>query len=485
MTLTMTIFIHRRPLAALSLAVLPLAALTACGGLIETDYQRPDTATPAAWTGDATSGAAPAQTVLSSAWWRAFNEPELDALVTQAFAANTDLAVSAVKIRRARLQASLTADGLNPQPSLSGNAQVSAPFRGKMETTRTFSVQAGVSYEADLWGKLDRDWDAARWEAQATEEDRESAAQSLAGTTATLYWQSVYLTQRLAITQESIAYARRTLDLVQIKRQSGASSPLEVAEAEQNLESQLAGLSDLEQQRSEAKTALALLFGGAPQSVGPVITRLTLPGGDMPPVDAGLPADLLRRRPDIRAAELRLRGTLAGVDSTRASYLPSLSLTGSAGSSDVALVNVLRNPLGALGAGLALPFLRWNEMNLSIRVSKTEYEQAVLEFRQTLYNALGDVENALSARSNLSERADHLEKSLAAARQAERLYEIRYRAGAVALQNWLDAQEKRRAAEESLLANRYDRLANQITLYQSLGGDSVLGGTDQSAVPTP
>ncbi|KCB31380.1 outer membrane efflux protein, partial [Bordetella hinzii CA90 BAL1384] len=179
--------------------------------------------------------------------------------------------------------------------------------------------------------------------------------------------------------------------------------------------------------------------------------------------------------PDLRAAEARLRAAVATTDATRASYYPPLTLTGSLGSASDSLGNLLANPVAALGAGLALPFLNWNQMRLNIRISETDYAILVAQFRQTLYQAMSDVENALSARGQLADRARLLQASLDAAREAERLYEVRYRAGAVALRFWLDAQEKRRAAEVAADENRLQRLRNQVQVYQALGGDAAVG----------
>lgn len=174
------------------------------------------------------------------------------------------------------------------------------------------------------------------------------------------------------------------------------------------------------------------------------------------------------------------------MDATRASYFPPLTLTGALGSASTALSNVLQNPVASLGAGLTLPFLRWNEMRLNTRVSEADFEEAVVNFRQSLYQSLADVENALSAREQSTRQNAWLAQALADAREAERLYEIRYRAGAVALRVWLEAQEQRRTAEIALADNRLQRLLNQVTLYQALGGSDqpvVAQGTVPSVVP--
>ena len=135
------------------------------------------------------------------------------------------------------------------------------------------------------------------------------------------------------------------------------------------------------------------------------------------------------------------------------------------------LSSVLQNPVAALGAGLTLPFLQWNTMQLNVRISEADYQAAVVTFRQTLYAALGDVENALSGHTQYEAEGKQLEEALSLARRAEDLAEIRYRAGYTALQAWLDTQQSRRSAEKSLAANRLNRLNNLMTLYQALGGE--------------
>jgi len=183
-----------------------------------------------------------------------------------------------------------------------------------------------------------------------------------------------------------------------------------------------------------------------------------------------LPAQLLTRRPDLRAAELRLRKTLANGDATRTAYYPTLSLTGSLVGSSNSLSQVLDNPVATLGAGLVLPFIQWRDMQRASDIAQLDYEAAVIAYRQSWYQALADVENALSARQQYDDQGSLLQTALDAARQAERLAEVRYRAGSTPLKTWLDAQETRRQAELSLAANRLNRLNAWVTVVQTLGG---------------
>jgi len=460
----------RRP-AALAAALLTALVLSGCAAPFNSPYPAPALQLPAQYS---QAGAAPAPATPAPAgtpWWTRFDDPVLDQLVAEVLARNNNLAAAAIRVRRAQLQAGLADQAL--QPALSGSASVGT--RRALEAGASLSRSSGASlsasYEIDLWNKLGSQREVARWEALATEQDRQSTRLALVGTTARLYWQLAFVNQRLAASAQSIAYAQTTYQLVHTQYRAGAVSGLEVAEAQQALASQQASQSALQQQASEARSALALLLDSAPGSK-PVANPAALPTTALPVIDAGLPASLLARRPDLRAAELRLRESFTRIDATRASYYPALSLTGSLGTSSAQLGNLLQNPVAALGLGVTLPFLQRSNMQLSIQVSETQYEEAVVNFRQTLYTALGDVDNALSSRQQLALQAVRLEESLQAARTAERLYEARYRAGAAPLKAWLDAQEKRRSADIALADNRLARLNSQAALYQALGGDT-------------
>jgi outer membrane protein TolC len=279
-----------------------------------------------------------------------------------------------------------------------------------------------------------------------------------------------FLNQRIAAGEQSLDRLQRTLALVQGQFNAGAVSRLEVREAEQNLESQHAAQSQLVQQRVEARNALTVLLDGQPWSESDELQSLN--DAHSPEIQAGLPAELLARRPDLRAAELRLREALANIHVTLTSYYPAISLTGSVGGTSTALGDVLANPVATLGAGLALPFLHWNEMKLNAEISGTGYEIAASDFRKALYTAFTDVDNALSARVELTKQLDSQQKSFDAAVDVERLYEVRYRSGATPLRLWLDAQETRRSAELSLAEARLSQLQNDALLFQALGGSA-------------
>ncbi len=445
--------------------VLASVLLGGCGGLLpRSSYVRPDMTLPQKWQGEDTNGETIAK---GKQWWRDFNDPALNDLIERSLKSNNDLAAAAIKVRRAQLSAKLTDTNLTPSVSVEAGSSIRRDLNSHTNT-KSSGITGTVSYEVDLWGKLASARDADHWEAEATELDRQSTALSLIGTTAKDYWQIAYLNERIVTSEASIAYAEKTLELTEVKYGAGAVSSLDVVRARQTVASQRADLTQLKQQRAEARNALAILFNQAPENG--MAERQQLPGGPLPPVAAGLPASLLGQRPDLRAAEQRLRKYLANVDNTKASYYPSLTLTGNLGTSSVSLLSFLQNPYAALGASLTLPFIQWNTMKLNVEISKTEYEEAVVNFRQTFYSALSDVENALSGRTQYEEENKLLEESLSLAQKAESLAEVQYREGSTTLQTWLDAQESRRSAENSLAQNRLNRLKNSMTLYQALGG---------------
>jgi NodT family efflux transporter outer membrane factor (OMF) lipoprotein len=445
---------------------LPMMLLLAgCSGLLpRSQYTRPDVTLPRQWQESSLTGTTVAT---KEQWWQDFNDPVLSELIEKALASNNNLAAATIRVKRAQLAARLTDTNRTPSVSVGASSSISQDLQNHADT-KTSGITATASYELDLWGKLASARDASSWEAEATAADRRSTALSLIGTVATDYWTIAYLNERIESVEASIANAERILELVAVKYQAGAVSALDKVQARQTIANQKAQVTELQQQRSEARNALSILFDQAPENTVPERQRLAEDA--LPRVEAGIPASLLAQRPDLQAAEQRLKKYLATVDGTRASYYPSFTLTGTLGTSSTSLIEVIKNPYAALGAGLTLPFLQWNTMNLNVELAKTAYEEAVVNFRQTLYAALSDVENALAARRNLTEEIKQLQDSLALARKAEQLTEIRYRTGSTALQSWLDAQESRRDAERALAVVRLNRLKNCMALYQALGG---------------
>ena len=411
---------------------------------------------------------APPADVRADAWWQGFDDPRLNRLVERVLDSNTDMAAAGLRLQRASAQAGLSSTNLWPQASGSVGASGSRAIDSGDDWSRNHSASVSLGWELDLWGKLRGQRDIAHWEAQATAQDLQATVLSLIGQSCELYWQLGYLNQAIASGQANLERLERTAVLVQSQFDAGAVSRLEVRQARQNIESQRAAQAQLEQQRVETRNALAVLLDGQPWPLADEPQDLAV--AHSPAITEGLPADLLARRPDLRASELRLRQSLANIKVTATSYYPSLSLTGSVGSSSLSLGDVLTNPVASLGAGLSLPFLKFRQMQLNIDSADLSYQIAANDFRKTLHTALAEVDNALSARERLAEQAAAAQVSHDEAVEIARLYEVRYRAGATDLRTWLDAQQTRRNAELSLAQARRSQLVNAVTLYKALGG---------------
>ncbi|MCU4323178.1 MULTISPECIES: efflux transporter outer membrane subunit [Acinetobacter] len=464
-------------LTKLASALLLGSSLVGCAAVVKTPYEQPSIAVPGSFQNNTALSKQIYDDVLADQWWTLFKDPQLNTLVEDVLSRNSNLAVAGINLQQARIQARQTQ---SQQGIRIGDARVSTGRQFSLDgdgdrSTGISLGYPGLSYELDLFGKLANQTEAARWEARATEQDLQATAQSLIGTTAQLYWQLAYLNERYSVVQQNLATAQKTYDLVRVQYRAGAVSGLDLTQAEQAIQSQQATLSQIEQQRVETRTALAVLMNMPVQQLS-IQEPQRLPNIALPAIAAGLPASLLSRRPDLNAAELRLRKALANKDANKASYYPSISLTGSLSTgigTSTSLSDALKNPVATLGAGLTLPFLQWNDMKRDLQVNELEYEKAILQYRQTIYEAFADVENALSNRTELTKQVELQRRNVELAEKTERLTEVRYRNGAVALKNLLDAQETTRNARLSLVQTRQNQYNAYVTLLQALGGSPI------------
>jgi len=403
-------------------------------------------------------------------WWKKFNDPQLNKLIDMVLTKNSDLTLATLTLKKARLETGLSETDL--YPDISSSTSISNDKTLKSGTSsKSYSTSLSISYELDLWGRLSSQMDANKWAAIASEEDRESTAQSLVSTTASLYWKIGYLKDRIKLNKKSIKYANQTYKLTQNQYKSGAVTQLNVLETKRSLAGQESTLSEFIQQLHEAENAFALLVDQPPTKN--LVRIHSLPHGSIPSIHPGIPANILIRRPDVKSALYSIKAALATKDATFASYLPRFTLTGSLGGSSTQLRDVLTNPIATLGAGLVLPFLEWNQMKINEKISNIDYQKAVITYRQTLYQAFEDVDNALSTKNQYAYQAGKLKEQYQAAAAAEKIYASQYKYGAVSIQDWLDSQETMRESEESLLENRYNQFNIQATLYQAIGGTDI------------
>lgn len=453
-------------------AMLLGSTLVGCAAVVKTPYQTPVVQTPTQFQYDKATAQQRQQAIYTDQWWTLFGDTQLNQLVDAVLAKNADLAVAGMTLKQARLQAELAENQQKPRVNSTVSTGHQFDLNSGNDSSSGLSLGAGLSYEVDLFGKLARQTEAKRWEALATEQDLQATAQSLIGTTAKLYWQLAYYNESRITAEQSLATSQKLYDLVKVQYQAGAVSGLDLTQAEQSVQSQKASLSQIQQSLVETRTAIAVLLHIPVQQLS-VDEPQRLPRLALPSIAAGLPADILSRRPDLKAAELRLRESLATKDATTASYYPSISLTGNLGSTSTSLTQLLKNPALTLGASLSLPFLQYNDMKRDLAISQLDYEKAIVQYRQTLYQAFADVENALSARTELSQQVQLQQRNLELAEKVERLTQVRYRYGAVALKTLLDQQETTRTARLTLVNTKQSQYNAYVTLMQALGGSPI------------
>ncbi|ELG2043312.1 efflux transporter outer membrane subunit [Vibrio fluvialis] len=448
-------------------STIALCVLLATGCVARSELPEQNVTVPEQWQ----TGQTQSETQAISQWWTSFGDPQLNQWVDKVLATNSDLAIATLTLKQARLEAGLATSDTYPDVSSSVSGERSKPLDGG-DSSKSYQASLSVSYELDLWGKLSAAKDAAMWTALATQQEREATAQSLVATTAQLYWQIGYLNQRVELSNNDINDAKETLALTQSQYRHGSVTRVNVLEAERTLAGLEATHRDYLQQRTEAVNAFAILFDQPPQDLATSIPAL--PDYAVPTIEAGVPADVLNRRPDVKQSLFELKSVLATKDNTDTNYFPSLTLTGALGGSSTELRKLLSDPIGTLGADLTLPFLNWNEMQLNRDIAQVKYESAIISYRKTLYAALQDVDNALSAKENYEFQAEKLQKQYDSAAEVARIYKSQYEYGAIDITTLLDAQENERSAKASLLENRYNQLVNIATVYQSLGGEDIV-----------
>lgn len=469
-------------LVAPSLALLA----TACSNL-QTPYEEPKIAIPTTWSiqQDAFEQTKQSNDVAikmpQEAWWKRFDDATLTQLIELALRDNSDLIVAAWNIRQARYAVELSQDEQRPSLSASASTKRARDFDAH-STSRSSSASVGVRYELDLWGHLASQTSAQQWRLNATEQDLQSTAIALVANVAQLYWQLAYQNTQISSGQKSLETVLRTQQIVLSQHQHGAASGLEVQEARRSVASQEAALEQLRQARSQTLNALSVLLNRAPSQdlfaqLGLIEPQKLLQRA-LPSIPAGIPADVLARRPDLRAAQANLRALLADADAVRTSYYPAINLTAGVDSASRDLADLLSNPIGSIMASLSMPFLQQTQMRLSTDKAKVVYEAARQTFVKSLLVALQEVEDALKERQQLMRQGAWLKEQFDAAQKAEQLNEVRYQTGAVALKNWLDAQEIRRAAQLQLFANEQAQLNSQLMLYKAFGGDVNLPAPD-------
>lgn len=450
-------------------------ALSGCASLQTTSTPSALVA-PAGWTAAPAADNAAGEVTSLADWWQRFGEPELAPLIAQALQGQSDIAAAQARLRQARAQRALASAQLSPSVSGSGSAQGSrADGRG----SESWRAGLDASWEIDLWG-------AGAAGVQAAEASASARALTLAHTRVAVAAEVAATLLELRGTQAREAIARRnlasqlqTLQIVQWRLEAGLVTQLDVEQARTSVEQTRAQLPALQGAAAQAMNALAVLTGQAPGALHARLAAPLAPPGTVPaalpaaPPDLvlAIPAEVLRQRPDVQAAERQLAAAAARVNEADAARLPSLQLGGSIGLSALSL--------GALGSGagvasllasVKLPVFDAGRLQAQVQVQEAARDEAEVGYRATVLAALQEVEDALLGLRSTREQLVAQQAAAAAAQRTATLAEQRYRSGLVDFQNVLQGQRTLLSAEDSVAGTTTSLATAHVRLYKALGG---------------
>jgi len=466
-------------------AVLLAVFLTAC--TVGPKYQRPSAPTAPSWT---TTGpwqaAAPRDSIPRGAWWEIFEDAELNRYEQQLLQQNQTLAASQARLEQARALARVATSLYFPQAATDPNVQrqrlsANRPVSGTTAPTSAvsqgvFSIPFAVSYEADVFGRVRRNLEAANASLQSSAADAQNVQLVLTAEMAGDYFSLREVDAEIAVVQQSVGYQQRGLELVENRHRGGVTSGLEVAQQAALLDSTKAQIALLQRQRSQFEHAIAVLTGVPPEtftlSTGTFNTAL-------PPIPPGVPSDVLERRPDIASAERVMALTNAQVGLARAAFFPRFTISGAAGlqSRDITSLFSVPSLVWAIGTDALQPVLTGGRNSANLAAARAGYDQSVANYRQTVLNAFQQVEDGLSSLNALSQASATQQAAVEDSRRALQIANNRYVGG---LTTYLDVI----TAQATLLNN--ERLATQL-LGQQLVTEVFLvkalgGGWDASAL---
>ena len=404
-------------------------------------------------------------------WWRNFGSAELNQLMIEAQTNNLDLAAAVARVLQAEAQARLAGVALLPTLDLGAEAARQGSFGGDddVDASNSFDISLGASYEIDFWGKNRAILTSAQESLTASQFDRGTIALTLTSGVALTYLQVLSLRERIAIAALNLENAESVLKLVEARVKYGAASPLDLAQQRGVVARQQAAIPPLEQQERDARSALALLLGKPPQGFDVAATSLDEIA--LPQVIAGLPSELLIRRPDIRTSEAQLRAANADIAAARAAYFPSIGLTGSSGFASTTLAALFDGGLlYSLAVSVVQPIFDAGRREAEEDFAVARREELVQFYRSAIINAFADVETSLGTIKSTAEQQNWQTEQLRQAEIAFQLAERRYKEGAEDLLTVLDAQRTLYDAQDQELQIRFARLQSLVSLYRALGG---------------
>lgn len=455
-----------KPLAATAAAVAAAWLLSGC------TTASPPTTTPVAAVPDAAAQR-------DAPWWRSFGSTELDALVEQAATQSLDVAAAAARVRQAEASARMAGAALWPGVTAGLDATRQGRMGGEAQVAGdSFAASLGASYELDFWGGNRAAQHSALAGLRASAFAQDTVRLTTTAGVANAWLQAVSLRERAAIGTRNLDNAQRVLALVDSRARAGAATPLELAQQRGLVASQQRTLAALHQQANDARTALAVLSGQS--AFGFDLAAASLDGLREPGIGAGLPSDLLARRPDIARAEALLDAADADIAVARVALLPRVTLGAGVGWSAGRLRALFDSPVYSLAAGLAAPIFDAGRLAAGRDLAMARREELLAGYRAAVVAAFGDVATALDAVAGLDRQRDAQAEELRQAQRAFTLAQSRYKAGAETLLVLLDAQRALYAAQDAAVQLKAQRLQASVALYRALGG----GWAQQQQVAT-
>lgn len=466
------------------------SALTLLAGcMVGPSYQRADLSQPVpeqfAGT-DATNEwkiAAPQSEVPKGEWWKIFGDAQLDQLEAEAATANQELKAAAARFRQARELVNIAQSGLFPHLGLGGSyarqrssANSAKSVGGPGVTVNDFYIPFDLSYEVDLWGRVRRDLEAGRADQQASLANLENARLSIQSELAADYFTVRALDSEINLLRTNIEVFRRSLRLTQNRHKGGVATELDVSQAETVLKNAEAELPRATLQRLKLQHAVAVLTGKVASSFALAERPLDLPAPEVP---AGVPSELLERRPDVAGSERRMAAANSRIGVAKAAFYPTVRLNGLAGLESVSAGSLFNasSRLWAVGPSIHIPIFEGGRLRADLRRANAEYEETVATYRQDVLTAFSEVEDNLSAQGLLDAELAAKQDALNAARRTLAIAENRYKAGLVTYLEVATAQNDALARERELARIRGERLVASVALIKSVGG-----GWDQKSL---
>lgn len=408
-------------------------------------------------------------------WWKSFNSAELDGLVEEALSGNFDILTTWSRLKQADAVARQAGASLKPTLSYSAGAEKSwiqtksDDADARQSDTQTYSAGVGASYEIDLWGRLNALRQSEIRDVQAAREDLDAAAVTVSAEVVTAWIDILSVRRQIAILQEQIKINENLMDLQQLRFANGQAGALDVAQQREALAAANAKLPSLQLTEQQQLNALAVLLGRA-SAQGLSIHQPDLP--DLIPVPgAGLPADLLAARPDVRAAGLRLNAADWQVSAARADRLPSITLSADAGFSSDTVDLLFDNWVTSLAAGLTGPLFDAGRRSAEVDRTRAVAEEYLADYARTVAEAIQEVEDSLAAETRQSEYIDLLKVQLSASRTALKNARVQYMNGQNNYLDYLTAWTSVQDLERQLVDEQAALIKNRISLYRAIGGD--------------